>query len=34
MVPDFNDGEQIIRTLQAAQISSREGRKVMLSELE
>lgn len=34
MTPDFNDGEQIIRTLQAAQISSREGRKVMLSELE
>lgn len=34
MTPDFTDGEKIIRTLQAAQISSREGRKVLLSELE
>lgn len=34
MKPDFTDGEKIIRILQAAQISDREGRKVLLSELE
>lgn len=34
VTPNFEDGEKIIRVLEAAQISSREGRKVVLSELE
>ena len=34
VTPNFEDGEKIIRVLEAAQISSREGRKVVLSEME
>ncbi len=33
VTPNFEDGEKIIKVLQAAQISSEEGRKVELSEL-
>ncbi len=34
MTPNFEDGEKIIKVLQAAQRSNEEGRKILLSEME
>ena len=33
MTPNFEDGENIIKVLQAAQLSSAEGRKVKISDM-